>query len=114
MKRSVAVLSTAVLLLLAGCSATPSRDEVTERFLIEYTDDEGLRDAMREAAEAIADSALDGRCGDDAYEAGLRSGADEQLAYAWRTTCLMYFEGDLSDAQIAETKRMIADRVVAG
>lgn len=114
MKRIAASACALLILMLAGCSTGPSLDEVTERFLIEYTDDDGLREAMQEAAEQIAESALNGQCGDEGYEAGLRTGADEDLFYAWRTTCLMYFEGDLSQAQVSETKQMVAERVVAG
>ncbi|WP_292763734.1 hypothetical protein [Microbacterium sp. UBA3486] len=112
MKRiAIVVPASLALLLLAGCSAAPSRDEVSERFLIEFTDDDAFRDAMQESADQLAGSALDGYCGDEGFEAGLRTTADEQIFYAWRTTCLMYFEDDLSQSQVNETKQMIMDRV---
>lgn len=114
MKRTAALVPAVALLLLAGCSAGPSRDEVSERFLIEYTDSDELRQAMQEVADEIAQDAIDGRCGDGPYEAGLQTAADDNLFYAWRSTCLMYFEDDLSAAQIAETQKMTAERVAAG
>lgn len=114
MKRTVALIPAVALLLLAGCSAAPTRDEVSERFLIEYTDSDELHDAMQDVADDIAQDAIDGRCGDDGYEAGLQTAVDENLFYAWRSTCLMYFEDDLTAGQVAETKRMIAERVAAG
>jgi hypothetical protein len=91
----------------------PSREEVAERFLIELTDSDEMAEAMQELADQIAGDALAGRCGETGYETGLQSTGDETLFYAWRSTCLMYFEGDLSSAQVAETKQMIADRVLA-
>lgn len=111
MKRIAALVPAVALLVLAGCSAAPSRDEVSERFLIEYTDSELLRDGMREVGDQVAGDALEGRCGDEAYESGLKSGGDDSLFYAWRSTCLMYFESDLTARQIAETKDMIVERV---
>lgn len=114
MKRTAALVPAVALLFLAGCSAGPSRDEVSERFLIEYTDLEDFREAMSEVADQLAGDALAGRCGDEAFEAGLTSNGDDDLFYAWRSTCLMYFEDDLTAGQVAETKRMIAERVAAG
>lgn len=96
--------------MLTGCSATPTHEAVADRFLIEYTDDDAMRDAMQELADTIADDALSDHCGDEAYETGLQSGADENLFYAWRVTCQMYFEDDLTAAQLEETKRMVFER----
>lgn len=101
-------------LTLTGCSAPASHDEVAERFLIEYTDDDAMREAMNELADKIADDALAGQCGDGAYEAGLQSGGDEDLFYAWRMTCQMYFESDLTAEQVEETKQMLLDRAAEG
>lgn len=114
MKRTAALVPAVALLLLAGCAAGPSRDEVSERFLIEYTDSAELHDAMQDVADDIAQDAIDGRCGDDGYEAGLQTAVDENLFYAWRSTCLMYFEDDLTAGQIAETQRMVAERALEG
>ena len=98
-------------LLLTGCSAPPSIDEVAERFLIELTDSQTLRDGLQEFGEQVADDALDGQCGSAAYETGLAKNGDDNLVYAWRVTCLTYFEGDLTASQVAETKRMLLDRI---
>ena len=111
MKRIGALAAGALVLVLAGCAPAPSHDEVADRFLIEYTDNDTMRDAMAELADTIADDALAGNCGQDAYEAGLMSGGDENLFYAWRVTCQMYFEDDLTEAQIEQTKQMVIDRV---
>lgn len=113
MKRTGALLSVALILALAGCSAVPSREEVAERYVIEYSDSESVQDAMRDPALEIADDALAGYCGDEQYESGLRSGGDETLFYAWRVTCSMYFEDDLSPQQREETKQMVFDRAAA-
>ncbi|MFJ4999907.1 hypothetical protein ACIP5T_17275 [Microbacterium sp. NPDC088619] len=114
MKRTAAVLAAGLLLVLTGCSAAPSREEVAERYLLEYTDSEAIQDAMRESALSIADDALAGYCGDDDYEAGLLSGGDQSLFYAWRVTCSMYFEDDLSPQQVEETKQLVLDRGTEG
>lgn len=110
MKRAAILALPLAAMLLAGCSPQPSRDDVAERFLIELSDSETIRAGMTDLADGIAGDALDGRCGDTEYEAGLQSNGDADLFYAWRSTCLMYFEGDLTAAQVDETKQMIADR----
>lgn len=99
-------------MLLTGCSPSPSHDQVSDRFLIEYTDSDAMRVAMQELADTIADDALAGHCGQDAYEAGLRSGGDANLFYAWRVTCQMHFESDLTPQQLEETKQMVLERTV--
>lgn len=85
---------------------------MSERFLIEYTDSDEMADAMQELADQVAGDALEGRCGQTAYETGLQSAGDENLFYAWRVTCQMYFEDDLTEAQIEETKQMVLERAL--
>lgn len=113
MKRTAAlVLAAGLLLVLTGCSSAPSEDEVAERFLIEYTDSDDMAEAMQELANQVAADALNGQCGQPAYEAGLQSGGDDDLFYAWRVTCQMYFESDLTAEQLEETKQMVLERAV--
>ncbi|KTR77425.1 hypothetical protein NS234_07410 [Microbacterium oxydans] len=97
---------------LIGCSAPPTREDVAERFLIELTDSEDLRAGLQELSLGIADDMLAGNCGEVAYETGL--GEDADLVYAWKVTCLMMFEGDLTEAQINEAKMLVAERAVDG
>lgn len=101
------------MLLLSGCAAAaPSREEVAGRFLIEYTDSETVRAGLNDVALDIADDMIDGNCGEVAYETGL--GSDTDLVYAWKVTCLMMFEGDLTEAQINDAKMLVAERAVGG
>lgn len=114
MKRVAGLASIAALLLLSGCSAAPTRDDIADRFLTELTDSQSIRDGMHDVGLSMADDALDGSCGSEAYEDGLEQNGDASLVYAWRVTCLMYFEGDLTAQQIATTKSMIVEHGVAG
>lgn len=115
MKRTAAIAAASLLLVLTGCTVTPDRVEVADRFLVELTDSDDMRDAMAELADGIAGDMLDGNCGSSAYEAGLSSeGTDPALFYAWRSTCLMYFEDDLTEQQVEETKAMQVERAIKG
>lgn len=109
MRRLIAALPLLLLIPLAGCSPTPSQDAVADRFLTELTDSPSVREAMQELADDIALDAANGECGNEAYEAGLTGGPDE-LFYAWRVTCHMYYEDDLTPEQIEETKQMVLER----
>lgn len=110
MKRTAVLAVAGLLLVLTGCSSAPSQDEVAERFLIEYTDSDAMAEVMQDLANQVADDALDGRCGQPAYESGLQSAVDDNLFYAWRVTCQMYFESDLTAEQLEETKQMVLER----
>jgi hypothetical protein len=111
MKRIAGALIALPALVLTGCSGAPPQDEVADRFLIEYTHDADSRESFRELATAVAIDSIGGQCGSEAYESTFTRG-DENLFYAWRVTCLMYFEDDLTPRQVEETKQMIADRAM--
>ncbi|KRC60927.1 hypothetical protein ASE14_08175 [Agromyces sp. Root81] len=111
MKRLLPIAAAA--LLLAGCSSAPPRQEVVDRFLIELdAATDGLLTAdtpmIAELAEGVADNALDGMCGSDPYRVGLE---DPSLVYAFDVTCLTYFEGDMTKAQVDAVKDAITQRV---
>lgn len=93
--------------LASGCAASPNRDTVAERFAIELAAGMGEPEDWQDLALILTDDALSGRCGDDQYRAGL--GDDPGLIYAWSATCLMYFEADLTDAQLDRAKQDLVD-----
>lgn len=116
MTATLVIVMTAVV--LAGCASGPSVDEVSERFVIEYA---GAADLTKDSArvmipdlDAIAQAAIDGRCGDEEYRDSLVDANDRELVYAWDSTCLMYFEEDMSATQIARAKQSIVDEAVKG
>lgn len=94
-----------VVILLAGCSPVPDRADVIERLTIELEAPFG--DAGRgnfdAVAEGLADDALDGMCGSDAY----RTQLDGSLLVAWDSTCLAHFGHDMSAAQIDTAKESV-------
>lgn len=111
-RTSALAVIVAGVIALSGCAAPPTRDDIAERFLLELTDSETIRAAMGELALSIADDALAGRCGSIGYEAGLEESGDPNLVYAWRVTCLTYFESALSEDQRTETREMIGQRAL--
>lgn len=84
----------------------PPRAEVSERFAIELASGIGEPADWTALADQLADDALDGRCGEDAYLVGL--GDEPYLVRAWATTCLMYFEHDMSDEQREAARATVA------
>lgn len=106
------VLGTA--LLLAGCSSAPSRDDVAERYAIEMSGSIGgeVSDWI-DVGDSMADSALKGMCGNDAFRSTAFVGQPSAL-YAWDATCLMYFERDMTASQVDRAKASVVDHVSAG
>jgi len=115
MKRHVTAVGGVALLAvaLAGCASGPSLEDVSERFVIEYAGAAGLTDDAARMIlpnlDEIAQSAIDGKCGDEEYRDSLVDVNDYELVYAWDSTCLMYFEDDMSTAQTERAKKSIVD-----
>nr|WP_278101887.1 hypothetical protein [Microbacterium proteolyticum] len=91
--------------LLAGCSAAPSHEEVTERFSIELAAGPGEPSDWAELAAGLAEDAFAGRCGTETYRSQLK---EPSLTYAWDATCSMYFEGDMSSEQLSRARENVA------
>ena len=109
MKPAVTAFLIIMTALLSGCSSTPDRAEVAERYAIEMAGAFGggsTKDDWIELGEGIADSALKGMCGEDTFRSTAFEGNPSALA-AWDNTCLMYFEGDMSSAQIERAKQSL-------
>lgn len=90
--------------LLTGCAATgPSVDDVAERFRIELeaADSSFARDDHVRASEEVAQLMLDGGC------TTVGQFTEEAYGYAFASTCLMYFEDDMTEAQVDYAKRLI-------
>lgn len=83
-----------LLLLLTGCSPTPNRDKVVERFEIELA--AAMPVEIDTLAEGLADDAFNGMCGEDEYRTALN---DDGLIHVWDVTCSMHFEHDMTEAQ---------------
>lgn len=108
-----------VALALTGCSSGPSADEFADRFTIEYESASGLDLSSTDSGEKLAleaaESAIDGMCGELAYRYALEdSGIGDDYLYAWDVSCLMYFEGDMSQAQIDRAKAALVERATSG
>lgn len=99
---------------LAGCSNTPDREAVVDRFLVELTSDlpDGADEQFAEAAETLADDALDGMCGSDAYLSGI--GEQQPTLGAWAATCSMMFADDMTDEQREHFEQLVADEAIDG
>lgn len=116
MKRLLALAPLA--LILVGCAPTPSTDEVSERFLIELggamgADDDALIDKHFGdiARDTAADMIEEDMCGSAAYRTAFEDeGGLEAHLYAFEQTCLMYFEDDMSPAQIEHAKQLLIER----
>lgn len=106
MKRTLVAVAAVSLLVLTGCSAGPSRDDVEERFEIELQGQFGETADVTEMTDLLTGYALDGDCSSDELRDGFGPGG---MLVAWEATCLMYFEGDMSDDQIASAKQTVAD-----
>lgn len=107
MKRAVILLP--VVLLLAGCSAGPSRDEVLERFSIEIRGAAGAdlpASMVEDQAAALTDAALQGECGSDEYRDSMIV-PSLYLLLPWDATCSMYFEDDMTAAQVERAKQTV-------
>lgn len=105
--KSVAVGAlVAAALTLTGCTG-PNRDKVVERFSIELAASGGEPSDWVTVSESLAEDALAGKCGQDAYWSTV---ADlPNMRYAWAATCLMYFEADMSHAQQARAKQELLE-----
>lgn len=109
---AIAVLACPLLLAATGCSARPSETAIVERFAIELAAPDGEPDDWREVAELLAGDAMDGLCGSDYYRTGIGDQQPE-LLYAWSATCLMYFEDDMSPAQIDLATQDVVEHTIA-
>lgn len=105
MKRIVALA--ALCLVLAGCSPTPNRAEVVERFKIELA--AAMPMDMSTLADGLTDDAFSGMCGEDAYRTALN---DSGLIHVWDATCSMYFEHDMTEAQQDRAREAIVGSVL--
>lgn len=106
--RPAAASLLALTLALTGCSSTPTAAEVAERFAIELAAAIGGEpDEWADVADDLADDALNGNCGKDVFWTGL--GEEEYLLRSWAATCLLYFEGDMSDGQVERAKETVVD-----
>lgn len=114
MLKLAATLLIPLLLILAGCSEPPpSHEEVKSRLIIEYPDDALVpAEYFDEVFDAMASDALNGLCGSFAYERWFYDAGVDALFYAWRMTCLTYFEDDLTPSQVEDSKDMLFDGVV--
>ena len=113
--RIVAVLVSG--LALSGCTPSvevPSVDVVAERLRIEYPEDATLPASYMDGLfHSLAEDALNGRCGSAAYESILfQDSSMDDLFYAWRVTCSMYFAHDLSPQQLEDAKNMVFGKVI--
>jgi hypothetical protein len=121
MKLVAAAAVLPLLLLVTGCTPAPPREEVSERVMIgilaamqldEDDIDEQFRTDVGGIADGIADDMLAGKCGMAAARGGLAE--SPELTYAWDTACLMYFERDMSEAQIRQAKEAIIQQAING
>lgn len=94
-------------LILVGCTPTPNRAQVVERFEIELA--AAIPVELGTLAEDLADDAFSGRCGSDAYRTALD---DSGLIHVWDATCSMYFEHDMTEAQHDRAREAIVGSVV--
>lgn len=99
---ALACIAALPLLAVTACSAGPTRAEVAERYAIEwdavYPGSSELPQAQQIIDDAV-DDAFKGRCGEDAYRAQLEPVGEFALR-PWDATCLMYFEDDMTQAQV--------------
>ncbi|MGR2751502.1 hypothetical protein [Agromyces arachidis] len=101
-------MAAAVTFTLAACTPAPSGEDVAERFRIEIeaaTDGLLAQDNPEVVglSEDVADDLLDGGCTIDPG-LGLDEDENEAYIYAVSATCLMYFEHEMSEAQIDRAK----------
>lgn len=105
MKRIVGLA--ALCLVLDGCSPTPNREQVVERFEIELA--AAMPVDLGTLAEDLADDAFSGQCGEDAYRTALN---DDGLIHVWDVTCSMHFEHDMTEAQQDRAREAIVGSVL--
>lgn len=106
----------AVALTLTGCvTPAPSAGTVAERFRIEIeaaTDGLMAQDNPEVVglSESVAENLLDGGCTIDPG-LGLNEDENQPYIYAVSATCLMYFEHEMSEAQIEKAKVRLLEQV---
>jgi len=102
-------------LTMAGCSAPPPREKVAERFRIEL---EAASDGLLKQdnpdvvglSEDVADNLLDGGCKIDPG-LGLDPVENASYIYAVNSTCLMYFESEMSELQVERGKQLLFEQI---
>lgn len=99
------------LLAVTGCTAEPSREDLTRYFSVELAAGAGEPEDWVELAELLADDALDGKCGSDLYTSSL--GDDPVMRYAWAAICTGDFEHDMTEAQFEAATDVIVGFTVA-
>ena len=83
----------------------------SKRVSIELATHDSDFQGLQEMSETLADDALAGRCGEDTYWVAMMDFPD--LRYAWASTCLMYFDHQMSEAQQDRAKQELIDSVTA-
>lgn len=117
MKRASIVVAIVAVLTLTGCAPTVSKDEFAKRFLLEYRGQFGLNStgplsipAEEKLAAGMAADAVDKHlCGDEAYRTGLSL---DELQVPWDISCSMYFEDEMSQAQLDRVKQEMLDEAM--
>lgn len=121
MKRLIPAVIAASAIVLTGCSAGPSQDEIVERFAIEFAATVGGDPAdpiIQEFAGELAEGASED-CVSDTYWRVMRlqeegpedeffgMSVKEVLLRTWAVSCLVLFEKDLSESLRTDYKEIL-------